>query len=59
MKEMLNKITHGDQIVTTGGIHGKITGITDQIVTLEIAEKTRIKISRSAIAGITQKATQE
>ncbi|MCK9274546.1 MAG: preprotein translocase subunit YajC [Syntrophales bacterium] len=59
VKEMLNNLGHGDQIVTTGGIHGKITGITEQIVTLEIAEKTRIKISRSAIAGITQKAAQE
>jgi len=59
LKEMLNNISHGDQIVTSGGIHGKITGITEQIVTLEIADKTRIKISRSAIAGITQKAAQE
>ncbi len=59
LKEMLNNISHGDQIVTSGGIHGKITGITEQIVTLEIAEKTRIKISRSAIAAITQKAAQE
>ncbi len=59
LKNMLENLTHGDQIVTTGGIHGKISGITDQIVTLEIAEKTRIKLSRSAIAGIIQKSTQQ
>ncbi len=40
-----------DQVVTNGGIHGKITGLTDTVVTLEIADNVRIKISRANVAG--------
>lgn len=41
----------GDTVVTNGGIHGLITGLTDTVATLEIAENVRIKISRAQIAG--------
>ncbi|MCX5906822.1 MAG: hypothetical protein NTY64_06455 [Deltaproteobacteria bacterium] len=33
-------------------MYGKITGITDTVVTLEIAEKVRIKMARSSVAGV-------
>ena len=56
LKAMLNNLTYGDTVVTTGGIHGKVSGLTDAIVTLEIADKVRIKVSRSAIGAIIQKA---
>ena len=57
-KAMLANLAHGDTVVTAGGIHGKITAITDQVVTLEIADKVKIKVSRGHIIGVTQKATQ-
>ena len=41
----------GDAVVTNGGIHGIITGLTDTVVTLEIADGGKIKISRPHIAG--------
>jgi preprotein translocase subunit YajC len=41
----------GDKVVTNGGIHGEITGLTDTVVTLEIADNVRIKVSRAHIAG--------
>ena len=56
-KAMLENLAHGDTIVTAGGIYGKITAITDQFVTLEVAENVKIKISRGHIAAVTQKAT--
>jgi preprotein translocase subunit YajC len=55
IKELLANLNHGDMVVTSGGIHGKITALTDTVVTLEIAEKTRIKVSRSHIIAVTQK----
>ncbi len=58
-KAMLANLAHGDTVVTAGGIHGKITAITDQVVTLEIADKVKIKVSRGHIIGVTQKATQQ
>ncbi len=56
-KAMLANLAHGDMVITAGGLHGKITAITEQIVTLEVADKVKVKVSRSHIAGVTQKAT--
>ncbi|OPY13391.1 MAG: preprotein translocase subunit YajC [Syntrophus sp. PtaB.Bin001] len=59
IKEMLEKLTHGDVVVTSGGIHGKITAITGDVITLEVADKVRIKVSRSFIAAVLEKAGKE
>ncbi len=51
-KEMLGSLQKGDTIFTAGGIHGKITGLTDTTATIEIADRVRIKINRSAVGGL-------
>ena len=51
-KQVLSSLQKGDTVVTSSGIYGTITGITDTVVTLEIAEKVRIKMARSSIAGV-------
>jgi preprotein translocase subunit YajC len=51
-RQVLAALQKGDTVVTSSGIYGTITGITDTVVTLEIAEKVRIKVSRSSIAGV-------
>ncbi len=55
LKAMLDNLVYGDMVMTTGGIHGKVTGLADAVITLEIADKVRIKIARSAIAAVLQK----
>lgn len=57
IKQMLENLTHGDTVVTSGGIHGKIVAITDNVITLEIADKVRIKVSRPYIVEVVQKAS--
>ena len=47
----LSKLERGDEIITSGGILGRIEGMTDLYLTLEIASGVRIKVLRSAIAG--------
>jgi preprotein translocase subunit YajC len=47
----LSNLKKGDGIVTSGGLHGLITGLTDTVVTLEIAENIRVKVSRQHILG--------
>lgn len=47
---MLGSLKHGDEVVTQGGMHGTIVALTDSVVTLEVAEKIRIKFDRSAIS---------
>jgi len=58
-QRMLSELKKGDEVVTTGGIIGRISGITDQFVTLEIQEKVRIKLVRSHITGKTGTAAAE
>jgi len=50
-KALLSSLKKGDMVVTQGGLHGRITGVTDSTVTLEIAEKVRVKVSKPHIAG--------
>ena len=47
----LSELKKGNKIITKGGIYGEITGLTDSVLTLEIAENVRIKVTRDAIAG--------
>ena len=47
----LANLNKGDMVVTSGGLHGQITGITDTVVTLEIADNIRVKVSRQHILG--------
>ena len=52
-REMVNRIKAGDEVVTTGGIYGTVTGVKDQSVQVRIADKVVIEVARSAIATIT------
>ena len=47
----LGALKVGDRVVTSGGIYGSITELSDQAVQLQIAEKVRVRISRNAIVG--------
>ncbi len=54
-KAMLSALNKGDAVYTRSGILGTITGLTEKIVTLEVAEGVKFKIIRSEIAGPSQK----
>jgi preprotein translocase subunit YajC len=49
--EMISMLKKGDEVVTSGGVIGRISGLTDNTVTLEVQEKVRIKVLRSSISG--------
>jgi preprotein translocase subunit YajC len=51
-KTLLSSLRKGDRIVTSGGLHGLITGVADDVVTMEVAPKIRVKVSRGSVAGI-------
>lgn len=49
---MLAKLGKGDEVITRGGVIGKITGVSDDgVVVLEIQEKVRVRIPRAYIDG--------
>ena len=41
----------GDKVITTSGIYGQVTRVTDKSIQLQIAERVRIEIARAAVAG--------
>ncbi len=49
LKTYRESLKKGDKVVTTGGIYGKVVEIKDQFASVEIADKVRIKIDKSAI----------
>lgn len=51
-KNMVAALKKGDRVVSSGGLHGTVTGITDEVVTMEIAPKIRVKVNRGSIAGV-------
>jgi len=52
-ESLLKGIEKGDDVVTAGGLHGKVIGVTDDVLTLDVGafpgEKVRVKVSRSKI----------
>ena len=51
-KALLESIKRGDDVITTGGIHGKIFSVEDDLVILDIANNVNIKVTKSYIAAI-------
>ena len=58
MKKMLAELAHGDLVQTAGGIQGRITALTETSVTIEIAEKVKIKVGRNFIGSVIEKASK-
>ncbi|MCB0273067.1 MAG: preprotein translocase subunit YajC [Bdellovibrionales bacterium] len=54
--EMINALSKGDEVVTQAGIYGKVVGVADKVITLEISPNVKIKVARQTIAGL---ATQD
>jgi preprotein translocase subunit YajC len=50
--EMLAALKNGDKVITTGGLYGTIVGLDGDSVQLRIAEQVKVKVARSAIAGL-------
>lgn len=51
-RTLLSNLKVGDQVLTNGGIYGRITGVRDDVLTVEISEKVRVKVNRGHIAGV-------
>ena len=52
LKRMQEDLKVGDRVLTTGGMHGTISGISENTITLKVAEKVKIDFDRSGIIGL-------
>ena len=54
-REMVSALRRGDMVVTSGGIMGKVTKVSDDEATVEIAEGVRVRVVKSTISDVTSK----
>jgi len=57
-RSMIGNLKNGDRIVTSGGIYGHITSVNDDILTVEVADKIRIKVNRTNVSVLLQSSSQ-
>jgi preprotein translocase subunit YajC len=51
-RTLIANLKKGDRIITSGGLHGRVTGMDETILTVEIADKVRVKLNRANVAGV-------
>jgi preprotein translocase subunit YajC len=57
--QMLTALKNGDKVITSGGLYGTIVGLEGDAVQLRVAEQVKLKVARSAIAGLQPESTKE
>lgn len=56
-RKMVSELAKGDEVVTNGGLLGRITDLGDSFITLELADNVVIKVQRHAVATVMPKGT--
>ena len=46
------RLKNGDRVITNGGIHGTVVGVSDHVIQVRIADQVKIDISRNAVAAL-------
>ena len=54
-RELVSNLSKGDEVITNGGMLGKITEVSEQFVTLEVADNVSIKVQKPAVATVLPK----
>ena len=56
-KNLVAQLNKGDEVITNGGLLGRITDVSEAFVTLELADNLQIKLQRQAVANVMPKGT--
>lgn len=56
-RQMVDALAKGDEVVTSGGIAGKITDVGDSFMTVEIAKGIEVKVQKQAVGAVLPKGT--
>jgi preprotein translocase subunit YajC len=56
-RQMVEALTTGDEVVTAGGVLGKVTDVGEQFLTVEVANNVSIKVQRHTVAAVMPKGT--
>jgi preprotein translocase subunit YajC len=58
-KNMVASLAKGDEVVTNGGLLGKVTKVGDNFVTLEVADGLEVKVQKQALGSVVPKGTMK
>jgi preprotein translocase subunit YajC len=58
-RTMIANLKRNDDVITAGGLYGKVTALTDKVVTLEIAPNVRVRVERAQIASLVKSGPAE
>lgn len=58
-RQLVSNLSKGDEVITNGGLLGRITEVSDSFVTLELADNIQIKLQRQAVASVMPKGTMK
>lgn len=58
-KALIESLSKGDEVVTGGGIIGKVTNLGDNFIEMSVSDTTTIKVQRQAIATVMPKGTMK
>ena len=56
-KKMVSELKAGDEVVTSGGVLGRVTEVGEQFLKVEIADGVTVRVQRQTIAGVMPKGT--
>jgi preprotein translocase subunit YajC len=56
-RKLVEALAKGDEVMTQGGIYGKITEVGEEALTVEIADNLQVKVQRAAVASVLPKGT--
>ncbi len=56
-RQLVSQLGKGDEVVTNGGLLGRITDVSESFITLEIADNVQIKLQRQSVTNIMPKGT--
>jgi preprotein translocase subunit YajC len=56
-RDLISKLAKGDEVITSGGIAGRVDDLGDNFITVEVADGVRIKLQRNAIVAVLPKGT--
>ena len=56
-KQMVESLAKGDEVITNGGLLGKITKVGDNFITLEIAKDLEVKVQKNSVSATMPKGT--
>ena len=58
-RQLVEKLANGDEVVTNGGLLGRITHVGDSFVTVELADNLKVKLQKHAVASVVPKGTMK